>query len=112
MAEEAGGGGERDQPPTVPVGFDGGPADRCFAYLSARDAQPLLDVVLVAMLAGHAVAFDPPKTAPGVLAAVREAGVGWTRYLRVSQEPLDGAFRYIVDPVQPAQNSDPARTMS
>jgi hypothetical protein len=116
MAEEAGGGGQREQPATVPVAFDGGPADRCFAYLSAREDQPLLDVVLVAMLAGHAVAFDPPQTAPEVLAAVEESGVGWTRYLRVSQEMLDGAFRYVVDPVQPdqraAQNGDPARTGS
>jgi hypothetical protein len=112
MAEDAGGGGQREQPATVPVAFDGGPADRCFAYLSAHEDQPLRDVVMVAMLAGHAVAFDPPQTAAGVLAAVEESGAVWTRYLRVSQEPLDGAFRYVVDPVQPPANADPARTGS
>jgi hypothetical protein len=108
MVESAGSGGPEQ--PSVPVAFDGGPADRCFADLSARDSQPLLDVVMVAMLAGHAVAFDPPQTANGVLEAVRQSGVGWTRYLRVSQEPLDGAFRYVVDPAQPGKRDDPART--
>ena len=86
-------------PGFVVVDLEGGPADGSRIQLSARQWLPSTDVVLVAMHHGRATPLDPPHTDEEVLNEIHALGVAWTRYVRVSAEPLHGAFRYVADPL-------------